>query len=311
MRSALILILILALGAAPATAKQYYKYQDENGVWHYTDREPDTDQPVESRRIRVEPKKPVTMRRQGSNRNPEFEFQNHLHGPVSVTARLDLQENIQTEPPLPHTFVLESRARRTLIQVSHIDERQESRFRFSYQSLPGDPSARHDNTVYLPPVPSEGRYYISQGFNGELTHHGADARYAIDVVMPEGTPVLAARDGRVMEVQDDFFEGGQDEERFRERANLVRVVHEDGTMAIYAHLKPESVKVRPGQAVLAGEIIAESGNTGYSSGPHLHFAVQRNTGTELVSIPFRFREQDGGAFQPTGPMPLTGFRPNR
>ena len=311
MRLTLIIISILALCTAPAAAKQYYKYQDENGVWHYTDREPDTDQPVETRQIRVEPSKAVTMRKVGEDGEAGFQFTNHLFGPVSVSARLELAENIRTEPPLPARFTLQSRAQEVLFQAFPANPRLASKYRISYQALPGDPAAQPENTAYLPPVPTEGRFYISQGFNGELTHQGPEAQYAIDIVMPEGTPVLAARDGRVMEVQDDFFEGGQDEKRYRERANLVRVLHEDGTMAVYAHLKLESVRVRPGQAVLAGEVIAESGNTGYSSGPHLHFAVQRNTGTELVSIPFRFLEADGDAFQPTGPMPLTGVRPPR
>ena len=311
MRHFVLTLLLLAFCMTPAAAKQYYKYQDEDGVWHYSDRAPDTDRPVETRQIRVEPRKAVTMRQVGSERESGFQFSNHLHGPVTVSARLELANNIRTEPALPAQFVLQGREQEVLFQVFPRDKQQSSKYRISYRALPGDPAATPQNVAYLPPVPVDGRFYISQGFNGDLTHRGPDARYAIDIVMPEGTPVLADRDGQVMEVQDDFFEGGQDEKRYRERANLVRVLHEDGTMAVYAHLKLESVRVRPGQVVLAGDPIAESGNTGYSSGPHLHFAVQRNTGSELVSIPFRFREQDGGSFQPTGPMPLTGVQQNR
>ena len=56
-------------------------------------------------------------------------------------------------------------------------------------------------------------------------------------------------------------------------------------MAIYAHLNWDSIRVRPGQIVKRGEYIADSGNTGVSSGPHLHFVVQRNAGLMHESLP--------------------------
>ena len=56
------------------------------------------------------------------------------------------------------------------------------------------------------------------------------------------------------------------------------MLHDDGTTAIYAHLQMDTIRVRPGQRVERGEYIANSGNTGFSSGPHLHFVVVRNAG---------------------------------
>ena len=70
--------------------------------------------------------------------------------------------------------------------------------------------------------------------------------------------------------------------------NYIRLRHDDGTMTVYVHLKPNSERVKLGDYVGGGEQIAESGNTGYTSGPHLHFAVQRNNGIATVSIPFKF-----------------------
>ncbi|MGH8335412.1 MAG: M23 family metallopeptidase, partial [Gammaproteobacteria bacterium] len=78
--------------------------------------------------------------------------------------------------------------------------------------------------------------------------------------------------------------------------NFVRVLHDDGTMGVYLHLKQGSVSVREGQRVAVGSPLALSGNTGNSSGPHLHFVVQRNTGEGLVSIPYQF-------IQPLGALP--------
>jgi len=72
--------------------------------------------------------------------------------------------------------------------------------------------------------------------------------------------------------------------------NFVRIMHDDGTMGVYLHLMQGSVKVREGQRVLPGSALALSGNTGNSTGPHLHFVVQRNVGLALESIPFDFAQ---------------------
>ena len=70
--------------------------------------------------------------------------------------------------------------------------------------------------------------------------------------------------------------------------NFVRIAHEDGSQSAYLHLRRGSVKVRPGERVEIGTPLAESGNTGRNTGPHLHFVVQAREGGEMVSIPFRF-----------------------
>ncbi|MCY1287521.1 Peptidase family M23 [compost metagenome] len=61
-------------------------------------------------------------------------------------------------------------------------------------------------------------------------------------------------------------------------------------MGVYLHLMRGSVQVREGQQVALGERIARSGNTGNSTGPHLHFVIQRNIGLALESIPFDFAQ---------------------
>jgi murein DD-endopeptidase MepM/ murein hydrolase activator NlpD len=61
-------------------------------------------------------------------------------------------------------------------------------------------------------------------------------------------------------------------------------------MGVYLHLQPGSISVREGQHVGLGTEIARSGDTGNSTGPHLHFVVQRNVGMALESIPFDFSQ---------------------
>ena len=115
--------------------------------------------------------------------------------------------------------------------------------------------------------------------------------------MPVDTPIHAARSGVVMEVNNDYYKNGT-KKAYKSRANSIRILHDDGSMAIYAHLALEKAQVYPGLKVSTGQLIGYSGNTGFSTGPHLHFAVQLNKGMELVSIPFNFIGTDGFANEP-------------
>ncbi len=117
-------------------------------------------------------------------------------------------------------------------------------------------------------------------------------RYAIDLIVDEGTPVLAARDGTVVATMSGHARGGADRS-LAGQANFVRVLHEDGSMALYAHLQEGGVSVRAGDRVYLGQVLGYAGSTGFSSGPHLHFAVQVNGGMRLVSVPFRMIGPDG------------------
>lgn len=298
-RIAFFFALLSLLSAPPgAEAKRVYKYQDENGVWHFTDKKPDTEQEVESRLVDVEPEQKLKVRKVGSPDEPAYEFHNGFHGPMQVAVKATRADNLKSEPPLPATFVLPAQSDRRPFELGPANPRQSWSFQLSFSYVPGSPEARHDNPLYRLPFPDGKRFPVSQAFDGGHTHNEDGARHAVDIVMPEGTPVLAARDGVVMAVERDFYRSGQDKERYGPRANHVRVLHDDGTMAVYAHLKLESVEVRPGEAVLAGDRLAYSGNTGYSTGPHLHFVIQRNAGMKLLSEPFRFAGPDGSPITP-------------
>ena len=84
--------------------------------------------------------------------------------------------------------------------------------------------------------------------------------------------------------------------------NYVLIRHDDGTMGHYCHLQQHGCLVKPGQRVSVGEPIAHSGNTGFSSGPHLHFCVfKTKNGRERESIPVKFQTaQDGLAILAEG-----------
>ena len=146
---------------------------------------------------------------------------------------------------------------------------------------------RSESYLYDPPFQAGKRFLIVQGFNGDLSHQTTLSRYAVDLAMPEGEPVCAAREGEVVRLNRDG------DERV---SQFVHIEHEDKTVGDYEHLQVGSIGVQVGQKVEQGECFAKVGNTGYSTGPHLHFAVLHRQGFPwftLVSQPFKFNVKRG------------------
>ena len=171
---------------------------------------------------------------------------------------------------------------------------ERSFFDFAPSGARPDPSVR-----YRLPFELDVPRYLAQGVDGKHGHDGWQ-RFAFDFAMPTGTRVLAARDGIVVRVIDGFKDGGLDP-RFADHANLVFVLHDDGTFAGYLHLRA-GIPVKRGQRVKQGDPIAWSDHTGFSAGPHLHFAVhRRNESGAVETIPIRF-----GVGSPAGFVPREG-----
>jgi len=80
---------------------------------------------------------------------------------------------------------------------------------------------------------------------------------------------------------------------------------------VYAHILIGSARVKPGDRVAVGDVLARSGSSGYSTGPHLHFVIRKNSGLQTVSIPFSFRDADGAPFTPREGMKLRGIAPSQ
>lgn len=116
-------------------------------------------------------------------------------------------------------------------------------------------------------------YTVSQGH--DTGSHKHNDTYAWDFRMPEGTPIVAARDGVVRLARGDSTQGGCDE-KFAPKANYVVISHGDGLETQYLHFS--AVVVKAGARVRQGQLIGFSGSTGWSCGPHLHFKVARESG---------------------------------
>ncbi|GGW90516.1 M23 family metallopeptidase [Alteromonas halophila] len=139
---------------------------------------------------------------------------------------------------------------------------------------PGELNATHNDDIrYSPPLKPIDAYPIVQGYDGQFSHTG-DSRYALDFAADVGTPVYAARGGVVIDVKADSNSGGASQ-RYAGDANYIAILHDDGTTGEYYHLKHQGVRVSRGEQVARGAHIGDTGNTGFSSLPHLHFAVYR------------------------------------
>jgi murein DD-endopeptidase MepM/ murein hydrolase activator NlpD len=137
-----------------------------------------------------------------------------------------------------------------------------------------------------------GKAFKCSSGNHTSNHSGMDA-YAYDFAMPSGTTLRAMRSGTVLRVRkvsspgSACYHGGGSS--CANKANTVEIKHSDGTVALYMHLS--TIAVSTGQHVSRGAVIGTSGNSGWSTGPHLHVQVQKNCGSWWCqSIPFKFEE---------------------
>ncbi len=292
--------LLLVLSAS-SHGVELYKYKDEKGKWVFTDKKPKATQ--EASKLEYKGNKASAPRPRAYSQR------------INDSATATQSFGIQLVNPFfaPVEFELQSSRyatgeKRVLVDADSsllIERGNDEPLNFRYRWRVGDPAAQADGFRYRFPVSSKQSHRISQSFNGRFSHFQRPNKYAVDIAMSVGTYIAAARGGTVIWVKDDYHMGGRNS-YFLDKANFVYVLHEDGTYAVYAHILQGSALVKPGDQVGVGQRLARSGSSGYSTGPHLHFVIRKNTHRDGHSIPFQFLDATGKLYTPRAGMKVAG-----
>ena len=216
--------------------------------------------------------------------NPEF---------CPITIRVDFGlNNMKSEAGEHPSFLLKEKSSKTLLTtVSIINKYKASKFVYTYTvSLGDDKQTEYDvDYDYFLPFEKGNSFGLHQGYNGTFSHQNENS---LDFKMPVDTPITAIRDGIVIKlVENNILVCPKLE--CAQYNNYVIIYHSDGTFAEYTHINRNGVLVNVGDKVTKGQVIASSGNTGFSSGPHLHLMVYLQRLKTRETIPTKFKIGDG------------------
>jgi len=226
------------------------------------------------------------------------------NNPTPITLSFSLTgSGFDVDKNLPVTLVIAPHSRQDIVRITQQKQLEPLRFGIRYTYQFGDAFTPPDeNARYILPLAKGASFLVVQGPAGTnlagtiVTHNNDYSRYAFDFGIPEGTPVIAAREGVVIDLRDTFTVGRPDPS-YGNKANYMAIMHDDNSIAYYFHLAPRGVHANIGQRVNAGDLIAYSGNTGFTYGPHLHFDVRRAAISEKgevvqMSVPVDFYRRD-------------------
>jgi murein DD-endopeptidase MepM/ murein hydrolase activator NlpD len=311
MRAALMLRLLLCGSCMALTAhaaESLYKYRDAQGNLVYTDRAPQTSSGnVQSLSFKSEAKPPsIEVREVKDHEQRSLVAINECRCVVEYELRILNGNDPKLQSGSTVHQVVQPQSEKTLMTLAN-PAMPNAKLQWAWRAVLGSPMTQPATRVlYRAPFAPGSSYRITQAYPQLITHTSPADQYALDIALPDGTPIYAAREGLVINLQHDKFLTAASPVML-DQANMVEILHDDGTIAIYAHLHWDSVRVRPGQRVQRGDYLADSGNTGFSTGPHLHFGVMYNAGAAARSIPLQFQGPGGSAVTPQQDVMLTAY----
>lgn len=162
---------------------------------------------------------------------------------------------------------------------------------------------------HIRPVGYNAAYPVSSKYGPRKLGAQNQFHAGIDFAVPVGTPVLASQAGVVVEI-DPFQK--RDPNGY---GMFIAIQHGDGTISFYAHLSAIKPKIQKGVHVSAGDVIGFSGNTGRSTGPHLHYEIRTDynfpsTANNTVNPePLIMTENEARAFLGKDPAPVQTLPP--
>lgn len=160
------------------------------------------------------------------------------------------------------------------------------KYRNSYNFGNVEQTSFDEDFIYTLPFEIGKSHRIYQGYDGKFSHQN---QKALDFDMTLGEKIYAARGGKVVSVESSFDKNcaTPDCGAFN---NQITIMHKDGSFGEYLHLMRDGVAVKLGDLVMQGDFIGNSGNTGWSKGPHLHFSVYLNRmDGQRYFIPTKFK----------------------
>jgi murein DD-endopeptidase MepM/ murein hydrolase activator NlpD len=226
-----LMVLLLAFPSGWLSAQAAYKYRDSNGQWVFTDQAPVADARSESFNV------------EHGNDALHLSVDRHDDGGSMqliavndclciVTFQVLIRQSGITAIPTGADYraTLEPGTRHIMVQADTGSSKPG--LGFLWRAALGAPDAVHKpSRPYRVPFDVGSTFVISQAYPSRITHTTPESQYAVDIALPDGTPVYAAREGTVINARHDFFRGAADPVML-DQANVIEILHDDGTIGI-------------------------------------------------------------------------------
>jgi murein DD-endopeptidase MepM/ murein hydrolase activator NlpD len=213
----------------------------------------------------------------------QIQFKNYILAPLRIWISSEI-DTIQNQLDESGGFLMIEPLSDTIVYINGVGLSKED---FSFRAGLGDPNQEVLLHSLALPFQKGASFRLMQGYNSKPSHNTDYSRYALDFDMQIGDTICAATSGYVVGVIEEYSKGGKST-KWRPYANFITIYDPvSGIYTQYVHLDYMGSIVELGDTVVTGQAIGISGNTGYSTDPHLHFNVLKTVDTKqlMVSMP--------------------------